>query len=79
MKTNIQKWGHSLALRIPKALAEQANLKEGSTIDLTLEGETLLIKAIREKPSLHKLLAAIQPENLHMEFPKVEPVIKETN
>jgi len=32
----MQKWGRSLALRIPKLLAEEADLRENSAVDVTV-------------------------------------------
>lgn len=38
MQTKIQKWGNSLGLRIPRTLAAEARVVEGSTVDLSVEG-----------------------------------------
>ena len=39
----ISKWGNSLALRIPKAIAEELQLNEGSPISIeTAEGKILI-------------------------------------
>ena len=59
MKTAIQRWGNSLALRIPKAFAQQANMKRGTAVSLTLEKERLIVAPLRaEASSLKKLLAS---------------------
>ena len=34
MRTRIKRWGHSLALRIPKLLAQEAGLEENSPVKL---------------------------------------------
>jgi antitoxin MazE len=63
MKTSIQKWGNSLALRIPEGLAEKAGLDEGSLIDLQLiEGRLVIVPA---SDSLDHLLTQINDDNLH--------------
>jgi antitoxin MazE len=36
MKTRIQKWGNSLAVRIPRPFAEEIHLEENTTVDLTI-------------------------------------------
>jgi antitoxin MazE len=37
MRIKIQKWGNSLAVRIPKAIAVESKIRQGSAVDLTLE------------------------------------------
>jgi len=68
MKTTVQKWGNSLALRLPKALAEEAKLREGSKVELVGTPEGVLVKA-RRKPRyrLADLLSKVTPENMHAE------------
>ena len=62
VKTRIVKWGNSLAVRIPKTIAEKARLKEGDFLDIeTAEGQIELRRAAHV-PSLSKLLAQITPE-----------------
>lgn len=67
MKTLVSKWGNSLALRIPKALAENHAIEEGSSLEIIESSEGIIIKPISEKPSLDNLLAGITKENLHTE------------
>ena len=68
MQTNIQKWGNSLALRIPKALAEQARIAQGSVVDVRLVNDVLQIEPVQpEEYTLEALLEAVTDENLHKE------------
>jgi antitoxin MazE len=67
MKTVVQKWGHSLALRIPKTMAEHIKVKAGVPVEITENGGNLLITPTLEKPSLKDLLSKVKPENLHGE------------
>ena len=68
MKTRVQKWGNSLALRIPKSFAEDAGLKKETAIEVTLADGKLIIEPIAEpKPTLKKLLSKITKDNLHSE------------
>jgi antitoxin MazE len=68
MRTTIQKWGNSLALRIPKGFAQHANLENRSEVDIHLEDTQIVIKpVIREKQSLEDLLAGINKNNIHSE------------
>lgn len=69
MRRRVQKWGNSLALRIPKPLATQANIAEGSLVDVSVSDQTLHITAVAPKRyTLEALLADVTPENLHGEI-----------
>jgi antitoxin MazE len=67
MKTVVQKWGNSLALRIPKTMAEHIKVKEGVSVDIREDGDTLFIRPSKTKLTLKELLAKVKPENLHGE------------
>src|ERR1043166_2773914 len=69
MKATIQKWGNSLALRLPKALAEETQIREGSKVELLRTPDGLLVKSRRRKRRyrLSDLLAEVSPENVHPE------------
>jgi len=68
MKLKIQKWGNSLALRIPKALAIEANVASGSTVEMSLSNGELKIKPIEDQEyTLDELLSGITAENIHDE------------
>ncbi len=78
MQTKITKWGNSLALRIPKSFASNANLKQNELVDLSIEKEKIIISPIYEKEySLKELLDKVTEGNLHGEFDTGEPVGKE--
>lgn len=68
MKTKIQKWGNSLALRIPKAFADEVGLQKETPVEVSLDNGNLIITPVsRPKPTLDQLLAKITEENLHHE------------
>ncbi|MBU4602989.1 AbrB/MazE/SpoVT family DNA-binding domain-containing protein [bacterium] len=78
MQTKIKKWGNSLALRIPKLLALDANLKLNKMVDLSIEKNSIIITPIGEKEySLGKLLKGVTKNNLHGEFDTGAPIGKE--
>ena len=78
MQTMIQQWGNSLALRIPKAFAQQANVKKGSRIKLTVEKNRLVMVPVEKKKiTLKELLAGVTPENIHPETDWGKPMGKE--
>ena len=68
MKTRIQKWGNSLALRIPKPFAVDAGLEPDTTIELCLVDGKLVITPLAEPFALEALLAGITADNLHEEI-----------
>lgn len=68
MQTQVKKWGNSLALRIPKSLAEQLALKTNTKVEIQVVGDQLMIKPLPEPElTLQELLAQITDENLHDE------------
>jgi antitoxin MazE len=65
MRLRIQKWGNSLALRIPKPFAEEVCVRQGSEVDVALvEGKLIVSPVDQETPSLAELLAGVTRENL---------------
>jgi antitoxin MazE len=68
MRTRVQKWGNSLALRIPKTFATEVGLLNDASVDVSLSNGKLIVVPL-EKPNvtLKKLLAQITAENLHHE------------
>lgn len=69
MKTKVQRWGNSLAIRIPKTFSVEVGLEEGATVDLLLVEEGLLIAPTTERAySLEDLLAGVTEANRHIEI-----------
>ncbi len=69
MQVQIQKWGNSLGLRIPMAFAQEVHVKQGSVVDLKLDGKKLVIEPKScIKRTLKSLLKGITRKNLHEEF-----------
>ncbi len=68
MKTRVQKWGNSLALRIPKSFANEAGLQKETPVEVTLsDGKLVITPETKPKLTLKQLLAKITKENLHHE------------
>ena len=68
MTATIQKWGNSLAVRLPKHLAQEAQLGEGKEVELVQTAEGVLLKPKRKvRYKLDDLLAGVTPENVHPE------------
>jgi antitoxin MazE len=68
VKTKVHRWGNSLAVRIPKAFAEEAGIKDDSPIEMRLvRGGLLLEPSAGWSPSLEELLNGVTESNLHDE------------
>jgi antitoxin MazE len=68
MRTKIVMWGNSLGLRIPKALAEEVKVREGSMVEISLAKGQLLIRPAPPRYDLEDLLEEVTQENLHGEI-----------
>lgn len=69
MKSKVQKWGNSLALRIPKSFATEVGIKNDSPVEVSLIGGKLVVAPMtKTKLSLKKLLAQVTDGNLHGEI-----------
>ena len=68
MKTQIQKWGNSLAVRIPKAFAANLGLVQNSSVELALKDGSLVVRpSPSPKYQLSELLDRVTENNLHSE------------
>lgn len=66
MRIHVQKWGNSLALRIPRALAMESHITQGVEVELALIDGKLVIEPISPpRYTLNTLLAEITSENIH--------------
>ncbi len=78
MQIKVQKWGNSLAVRIPKALAAQAAVIENSLLEVSVEKRTIALKPARKRPlRLRDLVNRITKENMHHEYDWGKPLGQE--
>lgn len=64
----IQKWGNSLAVRIPADFAAQLEVVDGDEVELMVRNGELVVRPVREqKVSLRELLKNCKPSQLHGE------------
>ncbi len=69
MKAKVQKWGNSLALRIPKAFAAEVGLFNEATVEVTVKGRKLIVEPLKQPGwTLHQLLKGVTRKNLHAEI-----------
>ncbi|MBI4802446.1 MAG: AbrB/MazE/SpoVT family DNA-binding domain-containing protein [Elusimicrobia bacterium] len=68
MTTIVQKWGNSLALRIPSALAKDIHLHQGSMVEMAVvEGKMIIKSKGQSKISLSQMLKGVTKDNRHSE------------
>lgn len=77
MQTKISKWGNSLAIRIPAALAAEVSFTDGDVVELSLRDGAILVKARAGELRMDDLLDLITDENLHEAVDFGPPVGKE--
>ncbi len=65
-KTHISKWGTSLAVRIPRPIAEQWGVQEGSAIEIVSRGDQVVLR--KKSCNLDDMLASVTLDNLHSEM-----------
>ena len=70
-RTRIVTWGSSLAIRIPKPIADQWGVSAGSAVEIVPDGDTLVLR--KSSYDLDTLLAGITADNVHGEQGSGEP------
>jgi len=66
MRTSVQKWGNSLAVRIPKAFATDLGIDQDGSVDLSMEDGVLILRQVRvDRYDLESLLKEVTDENIH--------------
>jgi antitoxin MazE len=79
MRIRIQRWGNSLAVRIPAAFARTLGLEQNSQVDLNMIKSAMTITPVtRPKPRLVDLLTRITPANTHGEVGTGKPQGRES-
>jgi antitoxin MazE len=67
-KTQLAKWGNSLAVRIPKSVVGTARLREGDEVTLAVsKGGAIVMRPARRKYQLDELVSKITARNRHDE------------
>jgi antitoxin MazE len=70
MQAQVLKWGNSLAIRIPKPIADDARLQLGDRLEIAVAADGVVqIHRAGEIPTLAQLVAQINPENRYAEIP----------
>ena len=61
MRAQVSKWGNSLAIRIPKAVTESLRVQEGGAVDLTIEGDAVIIRSCQPRYTIEELVSEMRP------------------
>ncbi len=75
MRSQLAKWGNSLAVRLPKAFVDKLGVAEGEPIELDIAGDTVTVR--KPTQTLDQLLDQVTPDNLHGETPTGKAVGRE--
>lgn len=79
MRVAVRKWGNSLALRIPKSVAADSRINQGSVVEVSVARGKLVVTPVSERTySLGELLSGITKKNLHGEIDTGAPVGRES-
>ncbi|MEJ1967580.1 MAG: AbrB/MazE/SpoVT family DNA-binding domain-containing protein [Rhizomicrobium sp.] len=74
IRVQIAKWGNSLGLRVPKDVAEQAGLREGTRVDVEArEDGSVVIRKAHRRYTLEELIAGMTPDKAHPPLIDDEP------
>lgn len=65
--TQVARWGNSLGLRLPKAVAREARIDEGDSVDVSVDDGAIVVRPSRARYSLDELVGRITVRNRHAE------------
>ena len=65
MTTQVAKWGNSLGLRLPKAVALEARIEDGDTVEVFVQNGAIIVRPAKPRYALDELVARITAKNRH--------------
>ncbi len=68
MTTTAQKWGGSIGVRIPHRIAKKYGVVNGSQLQVSDDGEKIIIRPVENEITLEELLAQCVGDNPHKEI-----------
>jgi antitoxin MazE len=77
MLVKAQKWGNSLAVRLPKALAKECGIEADTLIEIVKQDDGIVLKPVPKRLTLDALLSGITAENLHTGIGTGKPLGRE--
>lgn len=58
MRASLARWGNSLAVRVPRDVAESVGLREGAALEMTIEADAIVLRPRRY--DIRDLVAAMK-------------------
>lgn len=77
MQAKALKWGNSLAVRLPKAIARECGIEENTPVEIARSDNKIIVRPLKQGYSLESLLAHVTPDNMHSEAEFGRPAGKE--
>ncbi len=77
MRSSVARWGNSLAVRLPKGIADSAEIGEGTEIELECKDGEIVLRRAKPKYAIKDLMARFKPEHRHEETDWGPPVGQE--
>ena len=68
MQVQVSKWGNSLGVRLPRALADRIGAKDGQKVNIVADGERLIIEPVAKAYALTDLLVNMTPDAMRAAF-----------
>jgi antitoxin MazE len=78
MTTWVAKWGNSLSLRLPKAVAQAVQIEEGDQVEITVQEGAIVVRPSKPTFTLRELVGKITPANRHKEIDWGRPAGRES-
>jgi len=66
-RVQVVKWGNSQAVRLPKEVLQQAQVREGDELTVRAEQGRIALESAALEITIEKLVAGITPQNRHGE------------
>jgi antitoxin MazE len=77
MRAKVQRWGSSLAVRIPKPVVLEVGIHVDADMEMSVEGGNLVLAPARSRYTLAELVQGITAKNRHEEIDFGPPVGRE--
>ncbi|MBI2001728.1 MAG: AbrB/MazE/SpoVT family DNA-binding domain-containing protein [candidate division NC10 bacterium] len=78
MVTVVKKWGNSIGIRLPKTVAQEVEINEGSAVAIEAKDGNIIITPVHKRSyQLADLVRRITPKNRHEAIETGEPRGKE--
>jgi antitoxin MazE len=77
VKVQVVKWGSSHAVRLPQAVLDQAEVRNGDLLEVRVEKGRIALEPTGPKLKLRDLVVRITPKNRHDEHNWGKPVSRE--